>query len=270
MSKKFSDKFALISQFLDPEVVDFRSLKKIRDILALPLSSFKFIDESQAKIINSLFKIESIEKINVVDIEEPFKKLLKSKRTKTKVNQILKNNPELEETLKKAISISLIIHRINREDVEKKKKEQKIIVIGLNNAGKTAILSKFGDKLGIKDLANLKPTRGIDHQKISTKDMELAIWDFGGQKDYRDKYLRKPEKYFFGIDLVIFVLDIQDTERYHEAIQYFDSIIEIISRLEIQPFCIVFIHKFDPDIRDNTDVQLNLYILQLFLLVNLK
>ena len=252
----------LISKFLDPEVVDFQSLKKIRDVLALPLSSFKFIDESQAKIIKSLFKIENIEQINVVDIEEPFKKLLRSKTTKTKVNKILKDDPELEEKLKKAISISFIIHRINREDVEKKTKEQKIIVIGLNNAGKTAILSKFGDKLGIKDLANLKPTRGIDHQKISTGDMELAIWDFGGQKDYRNKYLRQPEKYFFGIDLVIFVLDIQDTERYSEAIKYFDSIVEIITRLEMQPFFIAFIHKFDPDIRDNTDLQLNLELVQ--------
>jgi len=48
------------------------------------------------------------------------------------------------------------------------------------------------------------------------------LWDFGGQIDHREEYLKEPEKYFFGINLVIYVIDIQDTERYDESIEYFN------------------------------------------------
>jgi len=64
--------------------------------------------------------------------------------------------------------------------ISQKRKDQKIIVVGLNNAGKTAILTQFGGRLGIKDLALLKPTRGVNRQEIKTKELNLHLWDFGG------------------------------------------------------------------------------------------
>ncbi|MHA1148742.1 MAG: ADP-ribosylation factor-like protein [Promethearchaeota archaeon] len=261
MSKKFSDKLQTILKFLDTNEIDKSSLKKIKDVLNLPISTLKFLGR-ESQLITELFKIENIGEIAGIDIENPFKKLLHSKATKTKVQQILKNNPNFEEKVKKAITISLIIHRMKKEDIEIKKKEQKIIVLGLSNAGKTAILSKFGGKFGIKSLANLKPTRGLNRQKASTDEMNLAIWDFGGQHDYRDKYLRQPEKYFLGVNLVIFVIDIQSPELYDEAIEYFDSIISCITRLEENPYFLIFLHKYDPDLRSDSEVLLNVELLQ--------
>ena len=58
------------------------------------------------------------------------------------------------------------------------------------------------------------------------------------------------------------VIDVQDVDKYDEAIEYFDSIIEVIDRLEVRPFFMVFLHKYDPDIRDDTEVQLNIELLQ--------
>ena len=159
MSKKFTDRFGLISKFLDSETVDFKVLNKIKDVQDLPLKSFKFLTDDDAQLIEELFKVETIGDLIRLEQEEPFKDLLRLKSSKTKTLQILKNNPGLESKVKKAITISLIIVRIKKETIDTKKQEQKIIVVGLGNAGKTAILTKFGGKFGIKDLARLKPTR---------------------------------------------------------------------------------------------------------------
>ncbi|TXT60085.1 MAG: Small GTP-binding domain protein [Promethearchaeota archaeon] len=136
--------------------------------------------------------------------------------------------------------------------------EQKIIVLGLDNAGKTSLLSRFGGKLGIDDLASLEPTRGVDRREIDTKDMNFLIWDFGGQKDHRDQYLEEPERYFQDIDLIIYVFDIQDIDRIEESLNYFNKILELVIKLEENPYFLIFLHKYDPEIQDNKSIKSNI------------
>jgi small GTP-binding protein len=136
--------------------------------------------------------------------------------------------------------------------------EQKIIVVGLDNAGKTSLLSRFGGKLGIDDLASLEPTRGVSRRQIDTKDMNFLIWDFGGQKDHRDQYLEEPEHYFQDIDSIIYVFDIQDPKRIEESLSYFNEILEIIIELEENPYFLIFLHKYDPEIQDDEGVLSNI------------
>ncbi len=135
---------------------------------------------------------------------------------------------------------------------------QKIVVLGLDNAGKTSLLSTFGGKLGIEDLASLEPTRGVKRNEIDTKDFKFYIWDFGGQMDHRSQYLEDPENYFSGIDLLIYVIDIKEQERYQESINYFKKIVNILKELEENPYFLIFIHKYDPDIRENEDTISNI------------
>lgn len=134
---------------------------------------------------------------------------------------------------------------------------QKIVVLGLDNAGKTSLLSTFGGKLGIEDLASLEPTRGVKRNEIDTKDFKFYIWDFGGQMDNRFQYLEDPEKYFSGIDLLIYVIDIKDTERYKESLNYFKNIFHILKDLGEDPYCLIFIHKYDPEIKNNKEMLSN-------------
>ena len=109
-------------------------------------------------------------------------------------------------------------------------------------------MRKFGGEIGIKDLAKLSPTKGVERQEIITSDLVLLIWDFGGQQEYRDKYLEEPNKYFLKIDLIIYVIDLQDPEKYNESINYFEKIIDILEKLEESPYILIFIHKFiSPD-----------------------
>ncbi len=252
-------KLEKISKLLDPDVVN---IKTINQVGKLPISSLKFLSLQDEVIIKDLLGVSKIADCIKLDRQNPFKKISRSKQKKAKLSKIIKEDLEFEEKIKQAITMSFIIQKIMRESATKKKKDQKIIVVGLNNAGKTAILSQFGGKLGIKDLALLKPTRGVHRQEISTKDLNLHIWDFGGQEDHRKEYLDTPEEYFFGIDLIIYVIDIQDTERYDESIKYFKNIIENVIKLEETAHVSIFIHKVDPDIRDDNEVLLNVELVK--------
>jgi small GTP-binding protein len=253
-------KLKKISKFLDPDVVDIDTIDQVGK---LPISSFKFLSLHDEALIKDLLKVSKIADCIKLDRQNPFKKKIRrSKKKKALLSKIKKEDPEFEEKVKQAITISLIIQRIMRESAKKKRQDQKIIVVGLNNAGKTAILTQFGGKLGIKDLALLKPTRGVNRQEIKTKDLNLHLWDFGGQEDHRKEYLEAPEEYFYGIDLIIYVIDIQDPERYEESMEYFKSIIENVIKLKESPHVLIFIHKLDPDIREDNEVLLNIELVK--------
>ena len=259
ISKTDTQKLQKISKLLDPDVI---SIKTINQVGKLPISSFKFVSLQDEALIKDLLGVSKIADCIKLDRQNPFKKIRRSKQKKAKLSKILKEDLEFEQKIKQAITMSFIVRRIMKESAIKKKKDQKIIVVGLNNAGKTAILSQVGGKLGIKDLALLKPTRGVNRQEISTRDLNLHIWDFGGQEDHRKEYLDTPEEYFFGIDLIIYVIDIQDTERHEESIEYFKNIIENVIKLEETPHVSIFIHKLDPDIREDNEVLLNVELVK--------
>jgi small GTP-binding protein len=136
-------------------------------------------------------------------------------------------------------------------------KVQKIAVFGLENAGKTSLLSTFGGNLGIEELSALEPTRGVKRNHIGTKDSHFLIWDFGGQEDHRSQYLEQPEDYFLKLDLLIYVIDIQASKKYKESLRYFEKILETLKILNQQPHLLIFLHKVDPEIKNEKFIQNN-------------
>jgi len=277
MSSDITNIINIFSKFLDPKVTKASKFKTIEEIKKLPVHSYKFISKDDAKILKDLLNVSNIEQISKLKRENPFENLSIFGKTKdplevtelqeefdNKVAKIKENNPDLENSVKKAIFISSIITNMVDEGEILQKSAQKVIVIGLDNAGKTAILSKFGGRLGISDLANLKPTKGVDRRHIETEksDLDLYIWDFGGQAQYRSKYFDKPEQYFLQIDLLIYVIDVQDSERYAESFEYFEQVLEILSTLEEDPFILIYIHKVDPDLKHDPETLLNIELLK--------
>jgi len=277
MSVDISKIIKVFSKFLDPKLAKEGKLKSIDEIKKLPLNSFKFMTKEDVKLLKEVIDVSTVEKTSKLDRENPFVKLKKIKSTKdsSKDSELQKEikdkaaiiqteNPELVKALNKAIIISSIIANLTDEDEIIKKSAQKVIVIGLDNAGKTAILNKFGGRLGISDLANLKPTKGVDrrHIKAEKSDLDLFIWDFGGQAQYRSKYLKNPEQYFLQVDLLIYVIDVQDSERFPESFEYFEQILKTLTVLEEDPFVLIYIHKFDPDLKHDTETLLNIELLK--------
>ncbi|MFX0017582.1 MAG: ADP-ribosylation factor-like protein [Promethearchaeota archaeon] len=263
MPKGQSEKIKLISKFLDKtKVINFDKLDSIEDVINFPISNFNFLNDADVDLISRLFKINSIGQFASLDPEKPFEVLYKDNKTKKKIEHILQTDLEIEDKVKKAVTISKVIYKIKEESISYLKKEQKVIVVGLANAGKTTILKKFGGQIGIKDLAKLNPTKGVERQEIITPDLVLIIWDFGGQQEYREIYLQDPQRYFLKVDLIIYVIDLQDPEKFDESIKYFEKIIENVEKLEEKPYILVFIHKYDPDIKDNPEVLLNIELVK--------
>jgi len=267
---KFDDVLKVFSKFLDEGIIKKGKIKTIEDVLNLPTHSYKFIDKNEAKMVGELLEVKNISEASKLDKDNPFKDILKVSKSDDELKQQLvekvellnKKFPNFERHLRKAITISTIIASLSDGKHELEKTEQKVVVVGLDNAGKTALLTKFGNRLGIGDLAELKPTKGINRQQIVADDLELIIWDFGGQEEYRKKYLANPEQYFLQMNLLMYVIDVQDPERFDDSIEYFGEILDVVHLLEENPYIIVYIHKFDPDIKSDPEVLLNIELLK--------
>ncbi len=260
MAKKQKSKIQPFLKFIDKSVIKKLAspLKTVDDFLKLPALAFNFLKDVDVKLIYDMFEVSQIYEFQILDQDSPFEVLYKTDpKQKAKIEEILSIDTEIEEKIKKATIISIIAERIRKEEIVLEKKEQKVIVIGLGNAGKTTILTKFGGQLGVKDLTRLKPTKGVERKEIKTKNLNLNVWDFGGQQEYRNRYLREPEKYFFRVDLVIYVIDVQDSDNYEESLDYFNNILDYLLRIEEFPYILVFIHKFDPDLKENNEILLN-------------
>jgi small GTP-binding protein len=139
---------------------------------------------------------------------------------------------------------------------------RKISVIGLDNAGKTSIITAISKRFGFEEeIARLSPTRRIARDTFKFLGIEFTRMDFGGQKQYRDEYLKHPEKYLSGTDLMFYVIDAQDFNRYIESIDYLEEVLIFFKEEQANvPICILF-HKFDPQLVE--DVQINKRILTL-------
>ena len=135
----------------------------------------------------------------------------------------------------------------------------KIIISGLDYAGKTSVLTALEQKYDFqKTVMELKPTIRIEYHSTTFLGNLCYFWDMGGQEKYRDVYQKKRDVYFADTDLLLYILDIQDVKRYKESLDYLDSILEyFVSTNQDVPVIIAF-HKFDPDIRDNNDIIANI------------
>ncbi|MFX1278534.1 MAG: ADP-ribosylation factor-like protein [Promethearchaeota archaeon] len=273
MSSETSEIIKVITKFLDDKSVKIEKLEKIDDILKLPIQSYKFIDKEESTIIKDLFEISKINELLNLDKEDPFQNLTPLEETeesieltenlKKKIEELKKKYPTLENKLKKAVTISVLIESITEErEAIETGQAQKVLVAGLDAAGKTSLLSKFGGRLGISDMIGTHPTKGVVRMKFGSSTLSLFIWDLGGQEEYRERYLNNPEQYFVQLDLLIYVVDIQDSERFEEAMNYLDNILDSLVMLEENPYVLIFFHKYDPDLKSDPKILLNIELLK--------
>ena len=65
--------------------------------------------------------------------------------------------------------------------MKEKEKEVRILILGLDNAGKTTILRKFCGE----PVDTIEPTLGFNIKTLEHKTYQLNVWDVGGQKTIR-------------------------------------------------------------------------------------
>ncbi|MHA1324601.1 MAG: ADP-ribosylation factor-like protein, partial [Candidatus Helarchaeota archaeon] len=125
---------------------------------------------------------------------------------------------------------------------------QKILVMGLDNAGKTSILNVLNEKYN--ELDSIKPTIGIERDQIKILDIPIVSWDLGGQYKFREGYF-KNTKIFENTDSLFYVIDIWNAPRFEEALRYYSEVLKVFEKLGSRPKIVVLIHKVDPNLRDN-------------------
>eukprot|EP01064_Diplonema_japonicum_P002294 TRINITY_DN11464_c0_g1_i1.p2 TRINITY_DN11464_c0_g1~~TRINITY_DN11464_c0_g1_i1.p2 ORF type:complete len:185 (+),score=69.76 TRINITY_DN11464_c0_g1_i1:787-1341(+) len=93
--------------------------------------------------------------------------------------------------------------------VKLKEKEMRILMLGLDNAGKTTIVKKFNNE----DINTISPTLGFNIQSLQYKEYTLNIWDVGGQQTLRSYW----RNYYEQTDALIWVVDSHDEARLNDC-----------------------------------------------------
>jgi len=96
--------------------------------------------------------------------------------------------------------ITKILHSLSSS-----KTKTKILMLGLDGAGKTTVLYK----LQLGEYLSTVPTVGFNVESIEYKNLTMTIWDVGGQTSIRKLW----KHYFTGAHAIVYVIDSSDKER---------------------------------------------------------
>ncbi|KAJ2809503.1 ADP-ribosylation factor-like protein 2 [Coemansia guatemalensis] len=89
--------------------------------------------------------------------------------------------------------------------LREKEKEIRILVLGLDNAGKTTIMKRLNGE----SIDTVSPTLGFNITTLELDSYKLNFWDVGGQRTIRPYW----RNYFEQTDGIIWVVDSADRER---------------------------------------------------------
>jgi len=89
------------------------------------------------------------------------------------------------------------------------KTEMRILMVGLDAAGKTTILYKL--KLG--EVVTTIPTIGFNVETVEYKNLSFTVWDVGGQDKIRPLW----RHYYANTNGLIYVVDSNDRDRVEDA-----------------------------------------------------
>jgi len=138
--------------------------------------------------------------------------------------------------------------------IPRKSNEFKLVIAGLDNAGKTSALIALRQKYNFYErVKNLKPTIKIDYSSFKfLSKFRINLWDMGGQKKFRKIYVDNPI-YFEDTDYIYYLIDIQDEIKFEETVEYLHELLDIYRTLGYSNEVIICFNKFDPQFRNNEE-----------------
>jgi len=141
-------------------------------------------------------------------------------------------------------SVSDLLGEFQKKPTEEMKK---IILIGLSNAGKTCIYERVFERKKPWELLHSAATKGIVYKEYKVGSVSKPmIWDLGGQQQYFDDYhgvLRN--NIFQKASILLYVIDITDSDRYQKARNEFEWSVNQILSFNPKAIITVFFHKID-------------------------
>ncbi|VDM62999.1 unnamed protein product [Angiostrongylus costaricensis] len=105
-----------------------------------------------------------------------------------------------------------------------KKKNYYIVIVGLDNVGKTTFLeqtkSRFVKGYGALNPARITSTVGLNIGKVEINNTCLYFWDLGGQEDLRTLW----SSYYDEANALIFVVDATRSDLFQEVASVFKEV----------------------------------------------
>ncbi|MHA1228147.1 MAG: ADP-ribosylation factor-like protein [Candidatus Hodarchaeales archaeon] len=120
----------------------------------------------------------------------------------------------------------------------------KISLVGLSGCGKTSIYSTTFGGMAPSEVKDIGPTVMYEVKSHNYLGLEISLWDFGGQEEYRQSYLETP-KLLSNTNVIVFVIDLHHPENFDDANEYFEKVYSAIKDSGGDPHIYVFYHKYD-------------------------
>lgn len=134
---------------------------------------------------------------------------------------------------------------ISRQDVISRL-GHKLLIVGLSEAGKTAIKKIFFENRSAEDVIDLQATLNYERLTTSIQGINLTILDLGGQERYIKYFLERISSFVFSsVNTFIFVIDMANKKEKTASVQYFKQCATALERFSNDVKYFVFLHKND-------------------------
>mmetsp|Transcript_24226 Transcript_24226/g.45972 ORF Transcript_24226/g.45972 Transcript_24226/m.45972 type:complete len:199 (-) Transcript_24226:95-691(-) len=109
------------------------------------------------------------------------------------------------------------------------KEERRMIILGIDNAGKTTMLEQLKGHFGAKAMPSdrIPPTIGFNIGRIQIDKVVAVFWDLGGHASFRSVW----HNYYPEVQGIIFVVDSSDPPRMDEAKR---TLIDVVSHEKLE------------------------------------
>ncbi len=134
--------------------------------------------------------------------------------------------------------------KTNKQDAKKKK----ILVLGLENSGKSSLILNLSGQDNILDYYSLVPTIKENIRVLQKGESRFVLWELGGQENYINQYLANFNKYLHDTEEIFFTIDLQDVEKYDKALKYLEEVVSKIKSFNLKIEITIFLHKNDHDL----------------------
>ncbi|NVM52453.1 MAG: hypothetical protein HWN66_02035 [Candidatus Helarchaeota archaeon] len=124
----------------------------------------------------------------------------------------------------------------------------KILLLGLNSAGKTTLVRHVLEGKEFEELENLPPTEGVKTDEYRYRRLiQISVFDCGGQKQFLEGYFtERMERTIFSNARVFFwIVDVADKEKLGEARFWFKQAYNSLKKYSPNAKIFVLAHKYD-------------------------
>lgn len=125
----------------------------------------------------------------------------------------------------------------------KSNKKFKLIIVGIQNAGKTTILYR----MSLGELIKTNPTIGANVEEISHENVKFQAFDLGGQESMRSVW----DAYFNNVDGIVYVIDSSDHENIEESKKEFQK---LLAKEELKN-SVILIFANKQDLQDSCKIE---------------